>query len=80
MTYLSDALANIKPLKAMAKQSHFRSLFDTKNALLRRALRKQVVSRHALTYLQEVLVTLIGGLTLVEYLGNVALDPQDPPC
>ena len=64
VTYLSDALANIKPLKAMAKQSHFRSLFDTKNALLRRALRKQVVSRHALTYLQEVLVTLIGGLFL----------------
>ncbi len=64
VTYLSDALANIKPLKAMARQGHFRSLFDAKNAQLRRALRKQVVSRHALTYLQEVLVALIGGLCL----------------
>jgi ATP-binding cassette subfamily C protein len=62
VTDLSDALGSIKPLKAMAKQDSFVRLFEAKISKLRRALRTQVVSRYALTYLQEILVVLIGGL------------------
>lgn len=60
--YLSDALGGVKPLKAMAKQGEFAALFRKKIAQLRNALRKQVVSRYALLYLQEVLLAVIGGL------------------
>ncbi len=62
VTDLSDVLGSVKPLKAMAKQDHFAALFHGKIAKLRQALKKQVVSRYALTYLQQTSVALIGGL------------------
>jgi len=54
--YLSDALSNIKPLKAMAKAGKFENLFSHKIAQLRRALKREVVSQYALKNLEEMLV------------------------
>lgn len=56
--YLSDALSNIKPLKAMAKAGQFSNLFDRKIAQLNAALRRQVVSVNDLKNLEEIMVTV----------------------
>lgn len=60
--YLSDALSNIKPLKAMAKAGKFENLFQHKIAQLRRALRREVVSEYALKNLEEILVACTIGI------------------
>ena len=60
--YLSDALSNIKPLKAMAKSGKFANLFDRKIEQLKRALRRQVVSQYALKNLEEMLVAIAVGI------------------
>lgn len=61
VTYLSDAMSNIKPLKAMAAQRNFARLFDKKVQQLNRALRRQVVSQYALKNLEEILVAVCLG-------------------
>jgi ATP-binding cassette subfamily C protein len=58
VVHLSDALVGIKPLKAMARQAHFASLFQDKAAELKRALRRQVVSTQILRNTQEPLLTI----------------------
>ncbi len=58
VAHLSDALVGIKPLKAMARQSHFAFLFRQKTAELKRALRRQVVSTQVLRNTQEPLLTI----------------------
>ena len=60
--YLSDALSNIKPLKAMAKAGKFANLFDRKIEQLKSALRRQVVSQNALKNLEEMLVATVIGI------------------
>ncbi len=60
--YLSDALSNIKPLKAMAKAGKFANLFGRKIDQLNRALRRQVVSQYALQNLEEMLVAIAVGI------------------
>ncbi|GAB4391319.1 MAG: ABC transporter ATP-binding protein [Kiloniellaceae bacterium] len=62
VVYLSDALSNIKPLKAMAKSGKFANLFDRKIEQLKRALRRQVVSQYALKNLEEMLVAIAVGI------------------
>ena len=59
--YLSDALSNIKPLKAMAKAGKFANLFDLKILQLKKALRRQVVSQYALKNLEEIMVAIVVG-------------------
>ena len=56
VVYLSDALSNIKPLKAMAKAAKFANLFDRKIRQLKKALRSQVISQYALKNIEEILV------------------------
>ena len=58
VTYLSDALIGIKPLKAMSRQTHFADLFRRKTGELRQALRRQVISRQIMQNLQEPLLTV----------------------
>src|SRR3546814_8975246 len=59
--YLSDALSNIKPLKAMAKAGKFENLFNLKIDQLKRALRRPVVREYALQTTEEMLgATAIG--------------------
>jgi ATP-binding cassette subfamily C protein len=60
--YLSDALSNIKPLKAMAKAGQFANLFDRKIAQLKSALRRQVTSQYALKNLEEMMVAISVGI------------------
>ena len=62
VVYLSDALSNIKPLKAMAKAGKFANLFDRKIDQLKRALRRQVVSQYALKNMEEMLVAIAVGI------------------
>ena len=71
---LTDALNNIKPLKAMHKQEGFARLFDKSIGSLRRALRKQVVAAEAYRSSQEFLVVLFlaGGLVLATSFFQVA--------
>jgi ATP-binding cassette subfamily C protein len=66
ITYLSDALNNIKPLKAMARQDNFARLIDRNIISLRRAMRRQVIAKQALKNIDEILATLaLGGGVLV---------------
>ena len=62
VTYLTDVLSNIKPLKAMAKQEAFGHLLDRKIGGVRKALQKQVVSVETLKALQEILIALAMGI------------------
>lgn len=73
ITYLTDALNNIKPLKAMDRQSSFAALLDRNIVRLRRALRSQVVAKQALKNLDETLaaVALGFGLALAVTYGQV---------
>ena len=57
VTYLSDALNSIKPLKAMARQDGFSRLFERKIDGLRKALRLQVVSREGRRAFDQILNT-----------------------
>ncbi len=59
--YLSDALSNIKPLKAMAKSGQFATLFDRKIKQLNAALRRQVTFVYALKNLEEMMVAVAVG-------------------
>ena len=64
ITYLSDALNNIKPLKAMARQDSFARLLDRNIISLRRALRRQVVAKQALKNLDEIINVVVLGIGL----------------
>jgi ATP-binding cassette subfamily C protein len=65
ITYLSDALNNIKPLKAMARQDNFARLIDRNIVGLRRAMRRQVVARQALKNIDEILAAVALGVGLM---------------
>ena len=69
---LTDAMGNIKPLKAMAKQASFERLFEAKIGQLRRALRRLVVSDYALRYSQELLIALC--IAIGFYFATTRLD------
>ena len=69
ITYLSDTLNNIKPLKAMGRFEHeacavhedFKRLLDQNISKLRRALRKQVIAKEALKASNETMAALVIG-------------------
>jgi len=65
ITYLSDALNNIKPLKAMARQGSFAHLIDRNIVGLRRAMRRQVVAKQALKNIDEILSAIFLGIGLL---------------
>ena len=58
VTQLSDALIGIKPLKAMARHGQISSFLEGKIRDLRRALRRQVMSRQAVRYLQDPVLVI----------------------
>ena len=74
VTYLTDVLNNIKPLKAMAKQDVFGHLLDHKISGVRKALQKQIVSVETLKALQDISIALAMGIGfyVAVVLGNVA--------
>ncbi|MFQ5565922.1 MAG: ABC transporter ATP-binding protein [Paracoccaceae bacterium] len=65
ITYLSDALNNIKPLKAMARQDSFAHLVDRNIVGLRRAMRRQVVAKQARKNIDEILAAVALGTVLL---------------
>lgn len=65
LTNLSDMLIGIKPLKAMARDNRFTYLFDGQIKSLKKALRKQVISKQILKNLEEPLIALSLGIGFV---------------
>lgn len=55
---LTDTMQSIKPLKAMARESLVGPLLEHETQRLNRALQKQVLSKEALTVLQELLIVV----------------------
>jgi ATP-binding cassette subfamily C protein len=72
LTQVNAQFAAAKPLKAMAREEHVDVLLTDESQLLQRALRKQVISKGALTALQEpimVIMAIVGlfvGITTLE--------------
>ena len=64
VTQLSDALISIKPLKAMARHRQVSTFLDGKIADLRRSLRRQVMSRQFVRYMEEPLAVVCLGVGL----------------
>ncbi|MCC7082016.1 MAG: ATP-binding cassette domain-containing protein [Burkholderiales bacterium] len=68
---VGSRLAAAKPLKAMARESHIEALLSDLTRQLRRALRRQVVAKEALSALQEPLLAIM--VCVGFYLGLVVL-------
>lgn len=64
VTILTDALTNLKPIRAMGREPGFAALLDRRVHKLRRAMRKVVLTKEAMNLLQEIIVVMIlaGGL------------------
>ena len=62
LSAISGQLAAAKPLKAMAREDHVDALLSDQTRQLRRALRRQVISKEALTALQEPLLAIMVGI------------------
>lgn len=61
LALMSGQLSAAKPLKAMAREDHVDALLSDQTRQLKRALRRQVVSKEALTALQEPLLAILVG-------------------
>ena len=62
LTVMSGQLAAAKPLKAMAREDHVDALLSDQTRQLKRALRRQVISKEALSALQEPLLAIMVGI------------------
>jgi len=74
VTYLTDTLNSVKPLKAMARQTAFAALVQHKIGSLRKALRKQVISKELLRNLTEVLFALMLGAGFLAAVGLLQVE------
>jgi ATP-binding cassette subfamily C protein len=61
VVFLVDALNNVKPLRAMAKEAAFKNLLAEKTESLKKSMRRQVVSEEALKDGNEILATVFLG-------------------
>ncbi len=75
LSLLTDSLASLKPLKSMARESEMDALLQRQTRRLNKALRKQVLSKHALKQMQEFLtgLLLVGGVVLALVTWNLKL-------
>jgi ATP-binding cassette subfamily C protein len=71
LTLISAQFAAAKPLKAMAREDHVDALLTDQTQQLERALRKQVISKEALTAMQEPMLAIMVGAGF--YLGLTVL-------
>ncbi len=62
LAMMSGQLSAAKPLKAMAREDHVDALLSDQTRQLKRALRRQVISKEALTALQEPLLAILVGI------------------
>ncbi|MBY6205564.1 ABC transporter ATP-binding protein [Halomonas denitrificans] len=72
LSVMTDQLAAIKPLKAMAREDQFDTLLSGQTEQLNRALRKQVISKEAMKALQEAMLVVLAAIGL--YVMLVELD------
>ncbi len=72
LSFLTDILLSIKPLKAMAREGAAERILEAKTLELRDALQRQVFSKEALRALQEPLTTIFFALGL--YVALVLLN------
>jgi ATP-binding cassette subfamily C protein len=61
LTLISAQFAAAKPLKAMAREDHVDALLTDQTQQLERALRQQVISKEALTAMQEPMLAIMVG-------------------
>ena len=71
LTVISAQLMAAKPLKAMAREDHIDALLSDQTRQLEQALRQQVISKEALTALQEPLLAIMVGCGF--FLGIIIL-------
>ena len=64
VTYVSDTMNNIKPLKAMERQAPFLELFTRKIRVLRKSLVRQSLAKYGRSYGHEGLVALFIGVAV----------------
>ncbi len=64
MIFLTDALNSIKPLKAMAKESHFINLCDSRIRSLRKTSRQELMSQETRRALEEIMVAACLGIAI----------------
>jgi len=62
LAVMGGRLSAAKPLKAMAREDHVDALLSDQTRQLKRALRRQVISKEALMALQEPLLAILVGL------------------
>jgi len=60
--FLTDTLINIKPLRAMTRQTAFSHLLERKANALKKAMRRNIISKEGLKNSQDILITLILGI------------------
>jgi ATP-binding cassette subfamily C protein len=72
LTLIAAQFAAAKPLKAMAREDHVDALLTDETQLLQRALRKQVISKGALTALQEPIMVIMAIVGF--FVGTSTLD------
>ncbi len=75
VTYLTDTLSNIKPLRAMGRESSFTRLLARKIKDLKKALRRQVIATQGRYYGEEIIVTvsLAAGVYFAAVVWNIPL-------
>ena len=68
LSVMTDQLAAIKPLKAMAREDSFDAVVSSQTRSLNESLRKQVISKEAMKALQEGLLVILAAIALVVML------------
>ncbi len=71
LTLIGAQFSAAKPLKAMAREDHVDALLTDETKQLERALRRQVISKEALTSLQEPMLAIMVGIGF--FLGTTIL-------
>lgn len=72
VTEVTDALSNIKPLKAMERQASFYALFTKKIRFLKKSIRRQVLAAQAMTYGKElILFNAVGAGVFVAHVYEI---------
>jgi len=74
LSAMTDQLAAIKPLKAMAREARFDDVISDQTRSLNKALRKQVVAKEAMKALQEALLVVLAAIGLFVMLAVLGMD------
>jgi len=77
LSAMTDQLAAIKPLKAMAREDRFDVLVSGQTRELNRSLRKQVVAKEAMKALQEAGLVILAAVGLAVMLGTLGMQPAE---